>query len=92
MLGVLLERLGLCRSSGEGRLGGLEKLEHLGVLLVSKGTRVYVSNRKVQRVRGMEQKVLLMEQRNRLLVPLEWLRSFCGVCVLLTLALPLARF
>lgn len=53
---------------------------------------VFVSDRKLQRVRRMGSRVLLRAQRNRHVVPTQYFRSFCGACVVLTLANPLVRF
>jgi hypothetical protein len=54
--------------------------------------RVYVTDKKVERMKRLSKELLLSAQRNRRLVSLEKLRYFCGVAVSLTLALPLARF
>jgi hypothetical protein len=66
-------------------------VEHLGVLIDTRQMRVFVTDRKVNRMRKMAQEILLCAQRNRRLVPLGKLRHFCGVAVSLTLALPMAR-
>ena len=67
-------------------------VEHLGVLIDTRQMRVFVTDRKVKRMRKMAQEILLCAQRNRRLVPVGKLRHFCGVAVSLTLALPMARF
>ena len=71
---------------------GSQPLDHRGMHLDTVAMRVLVSDKKVTRVRALTKKLLLLAQRNRRLVPLALLRHFCGVCVSLTLALPLDRF
>lgn len=77
---------------GNGFWSVSQRIEHLGFLLDTQQMRLFVSDRKVQRVRRMASHVLLRGQRNRCVVSAEYLRSFCGVCVSLTLSVPLARF
>lgn len=91
-LGSLLKRLGIVRHPEKGRWDGARQLDHLGVHVDTEAMRVFVTEAKVTRVRRLASKLILMAQRNRRLVPLELVRHFCGVCVSLTLALPLARF
>lgn len=43
-------------------------------------------------MKGLERKVLELAQRNGRLEPMKHFGSFCGVCVYLTMVLPLARF
>lgn len=80
------------RHPDKGCWGGSRKLDHLGVHLNTEGMKVYIAEKKVEKVRALSKKILLLAQRNRRLVSLDLLRHFCGVCVSLTLALPLARF
>jgi hypothetical protein len=49
--------------------------------------RVYVTDKKVERMKRLAKDLLLSAQRNKGLVSLEKLRDFCGVAVSLTLAL-----
>ena len=92
LLEDIMQRLGLRRKVGKGCWEGSQTIEHLGFLIDTKAMRVYVSDRKVRRVRKMASAILLRAQRNRRVVSLDMLRRFCGVCVSLTLAVPLARF
>jgi hypothetical protein len=91
-LDVLFRELGLTRHPDKECWEGAQVLEHLGVLLDTRQMRVFVSDRKIQRMRKMARDILLCAQRNRRLVSLGILRRFCGVAVSLTLALPMARF
>ena len=54
--------------------------------------RVTVSQDKLERVWRLARRMAALARRNRRLVPMGVVRSFCGVCVSLSLALPLARF
>lgn len=54
--------------------------------------KVFVSNAKFRRVQHLSKKMLLRAQGNRHLVSIEDIRRFCGVCISLTLAVPLAIF
>lgn len=47
---------------------------------------------KVVRMRLMSRHVLILTEKNRRFVPLALLLHFYGVCVYLSLAIPLARF
>jgi hypothetical protein len=91
-LDVLFRELGLTRPPDKGCWKEAQVLEHLGVLPDTRQTGVFVSDRKIQRMRKMARDILLCAQRNRRLVSLGRLRRFCGVAVSLTLALPMARF
>lgn len=87
-----LGRLGVVRHPDKGCWEGAQRLDHLGMHLDTVAMRFYVSSEKVDRVRDLAKRILLLAQRNRRLVPPALIRHFCGVCVSLTLALPLARF
>lgn len=91
-LEALFGRLGVVRATEKGCWEGTKKLEHLGMLVDTEAMRVYITDGKLEKVRGLAKKLLLSAQRNARLVPLELLRHFCGVCVSLSLAVPLARF
>lgn len=54
--------------------------------------KIFVTSKKVERIRRLSKKILLLAQNNQRLVPASLLRSFCGVCVSVSLALPLERF
>ena len=88
----LLDALGIVRKVGKGCWGGTRTIDHLGMHIDSRAMRVFVSEKKVDRVKRLSKKVLLLAQRNRRLVARQLLEHFCGVCVSLSLALPLARF
>lgn len=88
----LFGRLGIVRHPQKGCWEGSQKLDHLGVQIDTVAMKVFVSEKKVEKVRSLAKKIMLLAQKNRRLVSLELLRHFCGVCVSLTLALPLARF
>lgn len=92
VIGQLLGRLGITRHPDKGEWEGSTRLEHLGVLIDTVEMRVFVTDAKVVRVQKWARKVIGIAARNQRLVPLDMLRSFCGLCVSLTLAMPLARF
>jgi hypothetical protein len=89
---VLFAKLGLTRHQEKRCWEGTKKIEHLGVLLDITEMRVYVTDKKVERMKRLAKELLLSSQRNIRLVSPEKLRHFCEVAVSLTLALPLARF
>ena len=91
-LGRLFGSLGIVRHPEKGCWEGATQLEHLGFLIDTKELKVYVPDRKILRVQRLARRLLGLAARNRRLVPADKLRTFCGVCVSLTLALPLARF
>jgi hypothetical protein len=88
----VFDELGVVRHPEKGFWHGAQIVEHLGVVIDTREMRVFVTERKVQRMRKMAKELLLSAQRNRRWVPENKLRHFCGVAVSLTLALPLARF
>lgn len=88
----LFARIGIVRHPDKGCWAGTRHLEHLGMLIDTEKMRVFVTDKKIERVRALAKKILVLAQRNRRLVSLDLLRHFCGVCVSLSLALPLARF
>lgn len=73
-------------------LGGSQQIVHFGFLIDTQRMCILVSDQKIKRVRLMVSRILLRAQRNRRVVSEHYLRKFCGVCVALTLAVPLARF
>jgi hypothetical protein len=91
-LDSLFGELGLTRHPDKGRWEGAQVLEHLGVLIDMRQMRVFVTERKVLRMRKMAIELLLCAQRNRRLVSMEKVSHICGVAVSLTLAFPMARF
>lgn len=54
--------------------------------------KLFISEKKLSKVCALSKKVLLLVQHNLQMVSLKLLRHFCGVCVSLTLGLPLAIF
>lgn len=91
-LSKLFSDLGITRHPTKGCWKGSTTLEHLGMLLDTSQMRVFVTEEKMARVRTLAKRILAISTRNARLVPFDMLRSFCGVCVSLTLAVPLARF
>lgn len=91
-LGILMGRLGIVKHEEKGEWEGSRQVDHLGLRIDTDAMRVYVTARKVRHVKSLARKIIIIDQRNRRLVPLKLLRHFCGVCVSLSLALPLARF
>jgi hypothetical protein len=67
-------------------------LEYLGVLIDTQKMRVFVTERKVLRMRRMAKELFLCAQRNRRLVSTEKVRHFFGLAVSLTISLPMTRF
>ena len=67
-------------------------MDNLGVHIDIMAMTLTVSEEKVARLRRLARRLTAMAHRNRRLVPFDAVRSFCGVNVSMTLALPLARF
>lgn len=67
-------------------------MEHLGVVVDSQRMRFEVAPRKMRRVKEMSAALIRQSNVGRRYVPAGRLRSFCGVCVSLSLAMPWARF
>ena len=88
----LFRRLGLAWHPEKGFWAGAQQLDHLGARVDTVAMRIRVADDKVQRVRRLARRLTTLAHRNRRLVPVAVVRSFCGVCVSLSLALPLARF
>lgn len=55
-------------------------MDHLGVHIDTAAMSVYVSDFKVERVRRLAKKIILLTQLNRSLVLEKLLQNFCGVC------------
>lgn len=88
----LFDRLGIVRKVGKECWEGSRKIDHLGMHIDTKEMQVFVADKMVERVRRLLKKMLLFAQRNRRLVSRELVQHFYGVCVVLPLALALARF
>lgn len=82
----LFLRLGIVKLEEKGCWSGTPVLEHLGMIIDTGQMRVFVSEKKVQKVQRLAKRILVLAQRNARLVPLDFLRQFCGVCVSMTLA------
>lgn len=89
---ALLDRLGIVRHETKGCWEGSRVIDHLGMRIDTSRMKVYITDAKITRVKRLAKKVICVAERNKRLVPLSILRAFCGVCVSLSLALPLARF
>jgi hypothetical protein len=74
-LDALFGELGITRHPDKGCWDGAQVLEHLGVLIDTHKMRVFVTERKVLRMRNMAKELLLCAQRNRRLVS----RERCGI-------------
>jgi hypothetical protein len=88
----LLSSLGLARHPTKGEWNGSTRAEHLGYVIDTVSMRFYVAPRKIVKVRDFARAILRQAQQGRRWVSSERLRSFCGVCVSLSLAMPFARF
>lgn len=75
-LTVLSRRLGVVRHPDKGCWRGAQSIHHLGIHLDTVAMRVYVSAEKVDHIRALATRILLMAQRNRRLVPLAHLKHF----------------
>lgn len=86
----------LCEGAGKGMMGGVHEDRAFGgasttstpkYLVDMREMQVYVVDRRVDRVKGLVKKLMVLAQRNRQLVPLKLLHHLCSVCVSLTLDL-----
>lgn len=89
---TLLKELGLKRKEGKGTWTGTQRLEHLGVVVDSLRMRFSVTEEKAKRVRSMAKFLLRDVRLSRRKARCALLRTFCGTCVSLSLAMPWARF
>jgi hypothetical protein len=88
----LLSSLGLTRHPTKGEWVGSTRVEHLGCVTDSDRMRFYIAPRKIAKVHGITRAILRQARQGRRWVSRDRLRSFCGVCVSLSLAMPFARF
>jgi hypothetical protein len=73
----------------EGRIGQ----EYSGGCVIdSDRMRFYIAPRNIAKVHGIARAILRQARQGRRWVSRDRLRSFCGVCVSLSLAIPFARF
>jgi hypothetical protein len=67
-------------------------MEHFGCVIDSDRMHFYIAPRKIAKLYGIERAILRQARQGRRWVSRDRLRSFCGVCVSLSLAMPSARF
>jgi hypothetical protein len=87
-----LTALGLTRHPEKGDWEGSTRIEHLGFVLDSVQMKFYIAKRKIERVHQMSARLLREASIGRRWVSRVRLRSFVGICVSLSLAMPYARF
>ena len=91
-IAALLEDLGLVRHPTKGEWVGSTRVEHLGVVIKTVLEKFFIAPRKIAKVRHMAKHLISESTRGRRWVSVARLRSFVGLCVSLTLAMPFARF
>lgn len=91
-MGNVMRSLGLTRHPRKGEWQGSTCVQHLGVVIDTKRMKFHISPAKISRVRGLAAALLKQSRVGRRWVSREKVRSFTGVCVSLTLAMPFARF
>jgi Reverse transcriptase (RNA-dependent DNA polymerase) len=87
-----LSSLGLKRNPMKREWVGSTQVEHLGYVVDSDRGRFYIPPRKIAKVRSIARAILRQARQGRRWVSKERLRSLCGVCVKLSLAMPFAHF
>jgi hypothetical protein len=87
----LLSSLGLTRHPTKGEWVGSTRVEHLGCVIDSDCMSFYIAPRKIAKVHCITRIILRQARQGRRWVSRDRLRSFCGVCVSLSLAMPSAR-
>ena len=88
----LLDNLGLTRHPSKGEWIGATRVEHLGIVIDSLQEKFYIAPRKIKKVRRIARPLIRECNIGRRWVSAERLRSFVGVCVSLSCAMPYARF
>jgi hypothetical protein len=88
----LLSSLGLTRHPTKEDRVGSTRVEHLGCVIDSDRMRFYIEPRKIAKVYGIARDILRQARQGRRWVSRDKFRSYCGVCVSLSLAMPFARF
>jgi hypothetical protein len=86
----LLISLGLARHPTKGKWIGNTRVEHLGCVIDTESMSFYIASRKIVKVRDLARVILRQAQQGGRWVSSNRLRSFCGVCVSLSLAMPFA--
>lgn len=89
---ALMATLGLRRHPEKGEWEGATVVDHLGVRVDTVKMRFTVLPYKATQVRKLASDLLKQVRLGRRMVNVNALRSFCGTCVSLSLALPWARF
>jgi hypothetical protein len=67
-------------------------VEHLGCVIDSDRMRFYIAPRNIAKVHDIAWAILRQARQRRRWVSRDRLRSLCGACVSLSLAMPFARF
>jgi hypothetical protein len=88
----LLISLGLARHPTKGKWIRNTRIGHLGCVIDTESMRFYIASRKIIKVLDLARGILRQAQQGKRWVSSNRLRSICGVCVPLSLAMPLARF
>lgn len=88
----LLVRLGLRRHPRKGEWAGAPVVDHLGVRVDTMSMRFTVLPYKVEHVRKLAKGILKQVRLGRRWVSASAVRTLCGTCISLSLALPWARF
>lgn len=88
----LLKRLRVERHLRNGCWDGAQRIDHLGMHVDMVSMKIFETSKKMDKMRMLEEKILLVFQRNQRLVPVSLTRSFYRVRVFVSLTLPLDRF
>jgi Reverse transcriptase (RNA-dependent DNA polymerase) len=88
----LLNRVGLTRHPTKGEWTGSTRVEHLGSVVDTILMKFYIAPRKIEKVRSLAAALLRQAVLGRRWVETARLKTFAGVCVSLSLAMPFARF
>jgi hypothetical protein len=67
-------------------------VEHFGCVIYSDRMTFYIAPRNIAEVHGIARARLRMARKGRRWVSKDRLRTFCGVCVSLSMAMPFIRF
>lgn len=88
----LLTGCGLKRKVEKGCWAGSQRLDHLGFVIDTKALVFGITQKRMEKLRGIARQLLSQARRNRHLVSESLLRHFAGVAISCSLAMPLARF
>jgi hypothetical protein len=88
----LLSSLGLTWHPTKGEWVGSTRVENLGCVIDSDRMRLYIAPRKIAKGHGIARAILWQAQQGRRWVSRDRLRSFYGVCLSMSLAIPFDRF